>query len=91
VITAFGGASRIDSDDRVTVRRAAYASAPLPAGEVLPAHHLDSYHETAQLIDASPESNLHDFRANVTDVLGSEPGETVLWRGKRSAAGAPTR
>jgi hypothetical protein len=90
VITALGGASLINSDDRVTVRREAYASAPLPAGETLPAHHLDSYRETAQLIDASPETNLQYFRANVADVLGSEPGETVMWRGKRSAEGAPT-
>ena len=87
IVTAFGGASLIDSDDRVTVRREAFVSAPLPEGEVLPAHHLDTYRETARLIDASPETTLQGFRDTVTGIIGSEPGEAVLWRGIRLPEG----
>ncbi|MBG6212632.1 MAG: hypothetical protein LH475_06205 [Cryobacterium sp.] len=87
VVTALGGASLIDSDDRVTVRREAFASEPLPAGDALPAHHLDRYRETALLIDASPEGNLQDFRDTVTGIVGIEPGEAVLWRGIRLPEG----
>ncbi|SEN59535.1 alpha/beta hydrolase [Cryobacterium luteum] len=83
VTTGLGGASMVQSEDRITVRREAFFSAEPPAGEALPAHHLDTYRETALLIDASPEKNLTDFRDTVTGVLGSEPGDAVLWRGIR--------
>jgi hypothetical protein len=58
-----------------------------PVGETLPAHHLDRYRETALLIDASPETNLQDFRNTVTGVLGSDQGEAILWRGIRLPPG----
>lgn len=87
IVPAMGGDSLTDSDDRVTVRREAFASEPLPAGAALPAHNLDTYRETALLIDASPEANLQGFRDTVTDVLGSEAGEAVLWRGSRVPEG----
>jgi pimeloyl-ACP methyl ester carboxylesterase len=85
VVTALGGESLLSSDDRVTVRREAFATVPVPEGAVLPAHNLDVYRETARRIDASPETTLQDFRATVTAVLGSAPGEAVLWRGVRSS------
>ncbi len=87
VVTALGGASLTESVDRVTVRREAFASVPVPAGEALPAHHLDRYRETAVLIDASPQESLRNFRDTVAGVLGSRPGEAVLWRGIRSPDG----
>lgn len=83
VVTALGGASLVDSDDRVTVRREVFAAMAPPVGETLPAHHLDRYRETALLIDASPETNLQNFRNTVTGVLGSDQGEATLWRGIR--------
>ncbi|MDJ0339792.1 hypothetical protein [Cryobacterium sp. PH31-O1] len=87
VVTAMGGDSLIDSDDRLLVRREAFAVREPPPGTVLPAHDLNTYQETARMIDASPEENLTDFRDAVTGVLGSEPGEAVLWRGIRLPEG----
>lgn len=89
VVTALGGSSLVDSDDRVTVRREAFASVPVPAGERVPAHHLDRYRETALLIDGSPELHLQHFRDTVVGVLGSAPGEARLWRGIRIPEGPP--
>ncbi|WP_146071214.1 hypothetical protein [Cryobacterium sp. Y57] len=87
VVTALGGASLIDSDDRLLVRREAFAvQEPLP-GTVLPAHDLDTYQETAHIIDASPEDNLSGFRSTVTGIIGSAPGEATLWRGIRLPGG----
>ncbi|WP_104083412.1 hypothetical protein [Cryobacterium sp. Y11] len=83
IVTAVGGASLIDSDDRLTVRREVFASTEPPAGAVLPAHHLDTYRETARLIDASPQENLQEFRDTVTGIVGNGNGEAVLWRGIR--------
>lgn len=87
LVTALGGASLIDSKDRVTVRREAFTSEPVPTGDVLPAHHLNTYRETAALVDASPEETVQSFRNLVTGVLGSEPGQAALWRGIRSPEG----
>ncbi|TFD62076.1 hypothetical protein E3T39_03440 [Cryobacterium suzukii] len=87
IITAAGGASMVYSDDRVTVRREVFATTDPPADTALPAHHLDTYRETALLIDASPEANLQGFRDTVTGLLGSAPGEAVLWRGVRLPGG----
>ncbi len=83
VVTALGGASLVDSEDRIMVRREAYGHRSVPVGETLPAHHLDRYRETAALIDASPEQNLRDFHDTVTGALGSAPGEGQRWRGLR--------
>ncbi|MDJ0377390.1 hypothetical protein [Cryobacterium sp. PH31-L1] len=87
IVPAMGGDSLTDSADRVTVRREAFASEPLPAGAALPAHNLDTYRETALLIDASPEENLQGFRDTVTGILGSESGGAVLWHGIRVPEG----
>ena len=87
VVTALGGSCLIDSEDRLTVRREAFATTEPSAVEVLPAHHLDRYRETAQLIDASPQENLQEFRDRVTGIVGSAPGEAVLWRGIRLPEG----
>ncbi|TFD89971.1 hypothetical protein [Cryobacterium serini] len=87
VVTAMGGASMIDSDDRLLVRREAFAGQEPPTGTVLPAHDLDTYQETARMIDASPEDNLSSFRSTVTEVIGNEPGEAMLWRGIRLPGG----
>ena len=87
VVTALGGSCLIDSEDRLTVRREVFATTAPPANEVLPAHHLDRYRETAQLIDASPQENLQEFRDRVAGIVGSGEGEAVLWRGIRLPAG----
>ena len=89
IVTATGGASLVDSVDRITVRREAFATTEPPAGTDVPAHHLDTYRETARLIDASPEANLQGFRAAVTGILGSGPGKAVMWRGIRSQSVPP--
>ncbi|TFD53839.1 hypothetical protein E3T46_02930 [Cryobacterium sp. Hh11] len=87
VVTALGGSCLIDSEDRLTVRREVFATTEPPVGENVPAHHLDRYRETAQLIDASPEENLQNFQDTVTGIVGSAEGEAVLWRGIRLPAG----
>ena len=87
VVPATGGDSRVESDDRLTVRREAFATTEPPVGEAVPAHNLDRYRETAQLIDVSPEENLQNFQDTVTGIVGSGAGEAVLWRGIRLPAG----
>jgi hypothetical protein len=87
VVPATGGDSRVESDDRLTVRREAFATVRPPTDEDVPAHNLDRYQETAQLIDASPEENLQNFQDTVTGIVGSGAGEAVLWRGIRLPAG----
>ena len=83
VVTALGGASLDDSDDRIRVRREVFVTDPVPLGEAVPAHHLDRYRETARIIDASPEENLQEFRKSETEIFGETPGEGRLWRGIR--------
>ena len=83
VATAMGGDSLIDSDDRTLVRREAFALVEPEPGSALPAHNLDTYEQTARLIDASAEENLSAFQSTVATIVGSEPGEAVLWRGIR--------
>ncbi len=87
VVPATGGDSRVESDDRLTVRREAFAMVRPPTNEALPAHNLDRYQETAQLIDASPEKSLQNFQDTVTGIVGNGAGEAVLWRGIRLPAG----
>lgn len=83
VATAIGGDSLLESDDRILVRREAFAVTEPPPGAALPAHNLVTYRETARMIDASPEENLTAFRDIMTGIVGSAEGEAVLWRGIR--------
>jgi hypothetical protein len=87
VVTALGGSCLIDSEDRLTVRREVFTTTEPPVGEDVPAHHLDRYRETAQLIDASPQQNLQEFRDRVAGIVGSALGTVSSWRGIRLPEG----
>ena len=86
LVPALGGATR-DPGARLTVRREAYAGVEVPDSP-LPAHSLATYRETARLVDASAEPRLADFRALVTDLVGTAPGTASRWRGTRVVATA---
>lgn len=87
LVTAIGGTATDAGDARLFVRREVFANDEVPPDETLPAHSLTNYQETGRLIDASPEPRLQEFRARLTTVLGSTPGEVTLWRGTRVLAG----
>jgi hypothetical protein len=90
LVPALGGTQRDATEpgtDHLVVRREVYAERELPQGDPLPAHSLVNYTETAELIDASPEPRLVEFRAALGDLLGNEPGEVTLWRAGRARVG----
>lgn len=89
LVTALGGSVAAATAERLIVSREAFAGREVPTGQVLPAHGLSTYRETAQLIDSSPEPRLQEFRAQVAAVVGASPGEAARWRGVRLPASAP--
>lgn len=66
----------------LTVQRSLYHSAPPPRGEVLPAHNLSRYIETAGVMDSSGESKL---TAEQRRISARTQGNctTTLWRADR--------
>ncbi|HEU0257714.1 MAG TPA: hypothetical protein VFQ96_07735, partial [Microbacteriaceae bacterium] len=91
-IPALGGepaGARQGGLSRTVVTRRIYGSAPPPAGETLPAHDLERYRETAEVMDRSGDPRLValiDRVAATTGATGSA-ARGSLWRGERVAAG----
>jgi len=52
--------------------------------EVMPAHQLAGYRETARLVDGSPEDRLVAFRAQLDEIVGRAPGQQSVWRAERT-------
>jgi hypothetical protein len=89
LVTALGGTADDPESTgaaHLIVSREVFATESVPSGETLPAHDLDRYRRTAELIDASPEPRLQGFRERLVSIVGPEPGEATLWRGWRTDA-----
>lgn len=86
LVPALGGTPRDDTgpgNQHLVVRRQAFATDDVPAGEYLPAHGLGAYEETARIEDASAEPRIAAFRGDLAGLVGDEPGEVSMWRGIR--------
>ncbi|WP_157000889.1 hypothetical protein [Agromyces laixinhei] len=80
-VPATGGTGH-PSPGRLTVSRSVLEEGT-GYDEVLPAHGLVRYRETAQLIDASEEERLVAFRRRVAEFTGDGTGEMTRWIGTR--------
>ncbi|GAA1827109.1 hypothetical protein [Agromyces salentinus] len=81
LVPATGGAGH-PSPDRLVVSRSVLEPGQ-DDGELLPAHRLVRYQETADLIDGSEEDRLVAFRRTVTDFTGGAGGHRTQWRASR--------
>lgn len=66
----------------LTVQRTLYQSAPPPKGEVLPAHNLSRYIETARVMDTSGDNKLNTEQRRIAARTQGE-GTTTMWRADR--------
>lgn len=66
----------------LTVNRSLYQSTPPPRGEVLPAHNLSRYIETARVMDTSGDSKLSTEQRRISQRLQGE-GTATMWRADR--------
>ena len=81
IVPALGATSH--EDQRLYVRRELFAGREVPVDEVMPAHQLGGYRETARLVDGSPEARLVAFRAQLEGIVGTAPGQQSVWRAER--------
>ncbi|WP_104163762.1 hypothetical protein [Cryobacterium sp. N22] len=81
IVPALGATSH--EDQRLYVRRELFAGREVPVDEVMPAHQLVGYRETARLVDGSPEARLVAFRAQLEGIVGRAPGQQSVWRAER--------
>ncbi|KRC61502.1 hypothetical protein ASE14_11615 [Agromyces sp. Root81] len=70
------------SPDRLTVSRSVLEPG-VEYDDVLPAHQLVRYRETAELIDASEEQRLVEFREQLAEFTGGGTGEMTQWVARR--------
>lgn len=96
LIPALGGEPRDAAHgglERVLVRRGIYDTRhPPPSTEMLPAHALDNYAQTARLMDGSSDPRLAGMRQRIDEFTGGAVPEVSLWRAERVSAasqGAP--
>lgn len=99
LIPALGGEPRDSAHgglERVLVRRGIYDLEgaadrhPPPTGDMLPAHALSNYADTARLMDASTDPRLAGMRERIDAFTGAAPPQVSLWRADRvSAASGP--
>jgi len=83
-LTGVGGTGGAESvGDRLIVRREAFHDQAIPTDDVLPAHSMSAYADTARAMDRSPESRLTDFATLLTATLGGGVGSVTTWRGER--------
>jgi hypothetical protein len=82
IIPALGG-TPAETDGRLYVRRELFADAEPGGDDPLPAHRMTAYRETAELVDASTEPRLVEFREHLARFVGSSPGEQSVWRAER--------
>lgn len=89
LIPALGGEPRDAAHgglDRVLVRRTIYDDRHPPPDEMLPAHALANYADTARLMDASRDPRLTAMRRRIDEFVGSGAPEASLWRAHRVPA-----
>jgi hypothetical protein len=86
IVPALGGEPR-EADrgglDRILVRRSIYDEHPPPTDEVVPAHNIRNYRETAAIMDASGEERVTGMRETIADFARGEQTSVTLWRADR--------
>ncbi|MDQ1581362.1 MAG: hypothetical protein QOD05_2137 [Microbacteriaceae bacterium] len=86
IVPALGGEPR-QADrgglDRILVRRSIYDEHPPPTDEVVPAHNIRNYRETAAIMDASGEERVTGMRETIADFARGEQASVTLWRADR--------
>ena len=76
----------------LVVERSLYAGGDIPLGVALPAHQLDSYRETAHLIDGAESGAVRTRLADLARFgAGAASVETTTWVARRTAPGEPGR
>jgi hypothetical protein len=87
LVPALGGEPR-QADrgglERIVVRRSIYEDRPPPTDEVLPAHNIRNYRETAAIMDASSEDRVAGMREAIVDFARGEKASVTLWRADRA-------
>ncbi|MCX7522795.1 hypothetical protein OSC27_10970 [Microbacterium sp. STN6] len=73
--------------DRVLVRRSIYDDSPPPADELLPAHALSNYRETAAMMDGASDPRLAGMRDHLAAFTGGATPDVSSWRADRVAPG----
>ncbi|GLI27304.1 hypothetical protein ARHIZOSPH14_15460 [Agromyces rhizosphaerae] len=84
LVPALGGPAR-DEPNRVTVSRDAFdpGTDVVHAPGSLPAHDLDAYRRTAELVDVDRDPRLAEFTAWMDAYVGRQPPESSVWRATR--------
>lgn len=80
LVPALGGPAH-PSPGLVTVRRE--AGVPAGGAELLPAHELERYRDTAELVDRSAAPELTRFVDLIREFAGEAPGDRTDWRATR--------
>ncbi|MDQ1582975.1 MAG: hypothetical protein QOF36_1029 [Microbacteriaceae bacterium] len=75
--------------DRVVVRRSIYDVHPPPTDEVLPAHNIRNYRETAAIMDASHEERVAGVREAIAEFASGDAASVTLWRADRVESVTP--
>lgn len=82
VIPALSGVATPATAGRIVVNTSLYEGKPAPQNEVLPAHSLSRYQETAKLMDSSKDPELTAEKAKIRRALSGECDVTT-WRAER--------
>lgn len=81
LVPALGG-SGVTADGRLIVERSLERSPS--ADDLLPAHALTAYRDTARLVDESEHPRIQEFARLVDLVSGSGPAQTTYWHAARA-------
>lgn len=89
LVPALGGVVDAKAADRLVITRRAFGEG-LPKGEILPAHNLKRYIDTASLVEARANRALRDERLKLFDDMpasvegeNAPVGQSTLWRATR--------
>ena len=86
LVPALGGQPRVAAQGglgRLLVRRRIYDGMDPPLNELLPAHGIRNYRETAELMDRSSDPRLTGMREQIAEITGGNPASVSLWRAER--------
>ena len=87
LVPALGGQPRVAAQgglDRLLVRRRIYEGIDLPPNELIPAHGMRNYRETAELMDQSSDPRLAAMREQIAEITDGSPASVSLWRAERN-------
>jgi hypothetical protein len=86
LVPALGGQPRSAAQgglDRLLVRRRIYDGIDPPTNELLPAHAIRNYRETAELMDRSSDPRLTEMREQIAEITGGNSASVTLWHAQR--------